>query len=251
MMQFQLVRHGTIILTVNNKKILVDPVLSEAGTMSPIEDVPNTNHNPLVDLPISIEDILCCDAVIITHTHRDHFDDEAAKLLPKDKPIFCQPEDEQKLINHGFTEIHSVKDFYVWNDINLQRTGGRHGHGEIALKMAPVSGFVLSYSSEPGIYIAGDTVWCDEVKTAIDKFKPEVIICNCGAAQFSFGKPITMNAEDIYTLCSTYPDIKVIAVHMEAWNHCRLSRASLKEFIAEKNIENTVYIPSDGEQLNI
>ena len=43
----------------------------------------------MVDLPISMEEILKnLDAVIVTHTHYDHWDEYAEKLIPKHVPIF-------------------------------------------------------------------------------------------------------------------------------------------------------------------
>lgn len=246
-MKIQLIRHATLIITINNKKILVDPVLSEAGSMAPIENVPNQNYNPLVELPVDINDITNCDAVLVTHTHKDHFDDAAAKLLPKSIPVFCQPEDEIKLQSDGFTDVHSIAAAYTWNGITFNRTSGKHGHGQIAVQMAPVSGFVISCHEGPSVYIAGDTVWCTEVEDAIEKFKPELVVCNCGGAQFAYGEPITMAAEDIHKLCCRYSSIKIVAVHMEAWNHCRLSRKDLKDYISANNITNTIIIPKDGE----
>ena len=249
-MKIQLIRHATLIIFINNKRILVDPMLSEAGFMEPIENVPNQNANPLVPLPIDVNDITNCDAVLVTHTHRDHFDEIATNLLPKYIPIFCQPEDEIKLQSYGFTDIHSIKDTYTWSNITFNRTNGKHGHDEIAVKMAPVSGFVISCSDEPSIYIAGDTVWCTEIEEAMEKFKPKIVVCNSGGAQFGYGKPITMTTEDIYELCRRYTNIQVVAVHMEAWNHCRLSRKDLKYYISANNITNTVIIPEDGELLS-
>ena len=32
-------------------------------------------------------------AVLATHLHQDHFDATAARLLPRDLPLLCQPED--------------------------------------------------------------------------------------------------------------------------------------------------------------
>lgn len=74
--------------------------------------------------------------------------------------------------------------------------------------MAPVSGFVSSCPKEPLIYIAGDTVWCKEVEDSIDKFKPEIVVCNCGGAQFDYGEPITMTTQDIHELCRKDVSIK-------------------------------------------
>lgn len=249
-MKIQLIRHATIIITVSDKRILVDPVLNRAGSMEPIQNVPNQNYNPLVELPVNIDSIINCDAVIVTHTHMDHFDEAAAELLPKNMPVFCQPQDEQKLKSFGFTDVYPVNTKYTWKGITLIRTDGQHGHGEIAKAMAPVSGFVISAAKEPLVYIAGDTVWCKEVKESMEKFKPEIVICNCGAAQFEHGKPITMGTEDIHELCSRYTDIQVVAVHMETWNHCRLSRKALKEYIRNTEIKTKILIPDDGEVLS-
>ncbi len=249
-MKIQLIRHATLIITINNKRILVDPMLSEAGLMEPIKGVPNQSYNPLVELPINIDTIINCDAALVTHTHRDHFDETAAKLIPKNIPILCQTEDEKKLKSYGFIDVNPIKDTFVWNNISFNRTSGKHGHGEIAEAMAPVSGFVISYPEEPVIYIAGDTVWCKEVEEAIEKFKPEVIFCNFGGAQFEYGEPITMSTFDIHELCRRYANIQIVALHMEAWNHCRLSRQDLKHYISVNNISNNIFIPEDGASLN-
>jgi len=249
-LNIQLIRHATLIISVNNKKILVDPVLSEAGYINPIQKVPNQNYNPLVELPITIDNIINCDAVLITHTHGDHFDEVAAKLLPKNIPLFCQIEDEIKLKSYGFVDVHPIKDTYIWNNITINRTKGKHGHGILAMKMAPVSGFLLSFKGEPSVYIAGDTVWCKEVEKSIDNFKPEIVVCNCGGAQFSFGKPITMTTKDIYEIYNRYKNIKIVAVHMEAWNHCRLSRHELLNYISANKLHANVFVPVDGESLN-
>ena len=46
---------------------------------------------PTRDLPISIEEIVKdIDAVIITHTHVDHWDEYTSKYIPKYIPIFVQ-----------------------------------------------------------------------------------------------------------------------------------------------------------------
>lgn len=249
-MKIQLIRHGTVIIYLNNKKILIDPVLSPKNTIPPIPDVENQNFNPLVDLPIKIDDIIDSDAVIITHTHKDHFDDYAANTIPKNILMFCQPEDKLKLEALGFSNVHQIYDFYIWNEITIRKTSGEHGHGELAIKMAPVSGFVISCKKEPPIYIAGDTVWCSKVKKAIEEFKPEIIVCNCGGAHFSIGEPITMTGKDIKEICSNFPNLKIVAVHMDSWNHCSFSRKNLKYYLNKNNIKVSVIIPEDGEILS-
>ena len=62
------------------------------------------------DLPISINEILKgIQAVIITHTHIDHWDDYAVKYIPKNTPIFVQnPGDKQLISSQGFTDVRVV-----------------------------------------------------------------------------------------------------------------------------------------------
>jgi hypothetical protein len=50
------------------------------------------------------------DAVLVTHLHQDHFDDTARRLLPREKPLLCQPEDEQRLQADGFADVRPVQD---------------------------------------------------------------------------------------------------------------------------------------------
>ena len=88
-MNVQLVRNATLLLDSSHGRILVDPMLRAAGTSPPIENTPNPKPNPLVELPIPADDVLAgVDLCIVTHLHRDHFDD----LVPLDLPILTQPE---------------------------------------------------------------------------------------------------------------------------------------------------------------
>ena len=99
-------------------------------------------------------------AVFVTHLHSDHWDDPAIEQLNKDLPIFCQPNDTGSIKQAGFTQVMPVESSIEWEGLNISLTGGRHGTGEVADRMGPVSGFVIKSRSEPTIYIAGDTVWC-------------------------------------------------------------------------------------------
>jgi L-ascorbate metabolism protein UlaG (beta-lactamase superfamily) len=246
MMKIQLIRHATLRIEMNDKEILVDPMFSPAGAMDPVPDVLNQNRNPLVELPVSLTSLTHTDAIIVTHLHRDHFDETAQQQLPKHLSLFCQPEDEKNIREKGFTAVQSIKQMHTWNNITIHRTGGQHGTGEIGEKMGPVSGFVLSAENEPTLYITGDTIWCDEVKNALERYTPDVIVCFAGAAQFAVGAPITMTMEDIEQVRDYAPHAKIIVVHLEAWNHCRLRRQDIRDKAAQYSLQN-IYIPEDGE----
>ena len=107
--------------------------------------------------------------------------------------------------------------------------------------LAPVSGYVLRADGEPTVYIAGDTIWCDEVRAAIDEHAPDVIVVNASGARFVEGDPIVMTAEDVAAVARHAPDAQVVAVHLEAINHCLEPRSALRDL--------PVSVPADGAQL--
>jgi hypothetical protein len=134
-----------------------------------------------------------------------------------------------------------------WSHICITRTPAQHGSGEIARAMAPSSGYVLSSEGEPTLYITGDTIWYDQVAETIKEHNPQVIVVNAGAAQFLHGDPITMTAGDVVRVCRAATHAQVVAVHMEAINHCLLTRDELAE--QARDAGDRLMIPDDGEEL--
>ncbi len=103
----------------------------------------------------------------------------------------------------------------------------------------------------PPLYVAGDTIWCDEVAAAIDEHRPGVIVVNAGAARFLEGDPIVMTADDVVAVARHAPDARVVAVHMEAINHCELTRAELRARVREEGLQGQVTVPEDGAEVPI
>lgn len=248
-MKLRLARHATLILDIGGLRVVVDPILSPAGAMPPIDNSANDRRNPLVDLAVNEKEILDADTYLLTHTHRDHFDAAAAERLPKDRPVLCQSADLAKLQGLGFSQVTAVTGQCEWRGLQFRRTGGRHGSGELAEKMGPVSGYVLRKDGEPSLYIAGDTIWCEEVAAALAAERPAVVVLFSGAAQFLTGGPITMATGDVLSVLAAAPWAKVVVVHMEAFNHCLLTRADLAGALAEAGQADRVTIPADGETI--
>ena len=247
-MEITLVRHATLLVRFHGKRLLVDPMLSDVGAMPPVPNAPNPRPFPLVPLPEPALRVLAgVDAVLVTHTHRDHFDDAAASLVPKHLPVFCQPEDAAKLSGLGFADVRPVADAVLWEGIEICRTSGQHGTGEIGKRMAPVSGFVLRAADERTLYIAGDTIWCSEVREALRAYTPSVTVANAGAARFHEGDPITMTGENVIEVARQAPQTAVVVVHMETVNHCGLTRSTLASQVAGAGLRSRVWIPRDGE----
>ena len=241
MARLTLVRHATLLVEMADTTLLVDPMLGAPGDIPPIPNSPNDRENPLVPLPdLDLE----YDAVLVTHRHRDHFDDAARERIPDDTPIVCQPAEADAFREEGFTDVRPVDDELSFAGIDITRTAARHGHGDLAEQMAPVSGFVLD--AETRLYLAGDTVWYDAVPETIDAHDPDAVLVNAGAAQFVEGDPITMDAADVQAVRDhVNADVPVIADHMDSINPCLLTREDLRDAVDD------VVIPEDGETVSL
>jgi L-ascorbate metabolism protein UlaG (beta-lactamase superfamily) len=236
-MKLTLVRNATVVLEVSGRRILVDPMLDPAGTRPPIENTANPVPNPTVELPFPAEQVVeGLDAVLVTHCHKDHLDDTAEGLLPRDVPVFCQPEDEERLRAVGL-DARPVDESFDWDGLTLHRVPAQHGFGAVAEALAPVSGFVLD-----DLYVAGDTVWYDTVRETIERFEPRVAIVNAGGAEFLEGGLIVMGVDDVREVVARVPT--VVCVHLEALNHCFLTRAELAAAVPG------ALIPRDGESVS-
>lgn len=255
-MHIRFVRHATLVVELAGLRVLIDPQLDPPEARPPVQDTPSPRRNPLVSLPEPanryVERI---DAALITHTHSDHLDPTAIELLPWGLPLLVQPEDAETLRDHGFTAVTPVSADtpHDLDGIRVSRTSGRHGTGEIGEAMAPVSGFVLGAPGEPTLYVAGDTIWCDEVAAAIERHAPDTIVVNAGGARFSQGDPITMTAADVIQTARHAPGAQILPVHMEAISHCLESRADLAEAIgaAGYDCDDRIHILVDGESIEV
>jgi L-ascorbate metabolism protein UlaG (beta-lactamase superfamily) len=231
-MSLTLVRHATLLLETSFGRVLVDPMLAPAGSQPPIEDTPNQVPNPLVDLPIPPAEVVAgVDLCIVTHLHEDHFDEAAAALLPRDLPILTQPESANELRAQGFTDVRT-------GDERIPMTRGRHGTGEIGEAMGPVSGWVID-----SVYVAGDTIWCDEVAAALAEHRPDVVVVNGSGARFAVGDPIVMDVADVRSVREA-TDAPVVVVHLEAINHCLEPRSAYRALPG-------VHVPADGETIRL
>jgi len=251
------VRNATLRIDYGGVRFLVDPVLADKDAYPGFEGTANSQRrNPLVPLPLPLASIVDVDAVIVTHLHPDHWDEAAKARLNKSLPIFAQnAEDAAQLRSAGFSDVRLLTEDTTFRGVRLNRTGGQHGT-DGALKalpqiLGPVSGFVMSHPAHKTLYVAGDTIWHVEVERAIARHAPDVIVLNAGMATVIGFDPIIMGPADVLAVHRAAPNAMLIASHMEAVNHCILSRADLRAFSKRDGYDQRLLIPADGETLAI
>ncbi|MFD4120890.1 MBL fold metallo-hydrolase [Alcaligenes faecalis] len=258
--EVQLIRNATVKIDFSGTTFLVDPMLSAKGEFPGFPGTYRSElRNPLVDLPFSAKEVLdSVEAVVVTHTHTDHWDEAAQKAIPKDLPVFTQNEADAKMIrSQGFKDVRVLDGSTTFKGVKLSKTGGQHGTDlwfadpVRSEAMGPVMGVVFSAPQTKTVYVAGDTVWRPEVDQALEQHKPDVVILNTGSALMSGFEqhPIIMGKQDTLQATIAAPNAAIVAVHMDSVNHMSLSRKELSEFVKGQKIEKSVLIPADGESM--
>lgn len=257
--QIQQIRNATAKINYAGKTFLLDPFLAKKGAYPGFEGTFRSNlRNPLVELPMPAKDVMKgVDAVIVSHTHLDHWDGGDNKLIPRGIPLFVQNEADAKMIRaQGFTDVRILGENTVFEDVQLTKTGGQHGtdamyaKSQLAEALGEAMGIVFQAPGAKTVYVVGDTLWRSEVDQTLAKFKPDVIVLNAGDARMvGYTGSIIMGKDDVLHAYQAAPNATIIASHMDAINHMTLSRKELREHIQQHGIQDRVRIPADGEIL--
>jgi L-ascorbate metabolism protein UlaG (beta-lactamase superfamily) len=251
------VRNAMLRVEIGGVRFLIDPMLAEKGAYPGFEGTANSElRNPLVSLPLPIDEVLDVDAVIVTHTHLDHWDDVAKALLSKELPVFAQNEEDAGLIRGaGFTDVRVLSNQTEFSGVMLSKTGGQHGtdaaYELLGQVLGQVCGVVLRHPEAKTLYIAGDTIWNHHVEEALAQHRPDVIVLNSGDAQVPGVGSIIMGTADVKAVHDAAPGATLIGSHMEAVNHCVLTRPELRAFAEQESFFASLFIPADGETITI
>lgn len=258
---YEHVRNATGKLSYNDTTFLIDPMLAEKGRYPGFEgSVHSEVRNPTVDLPESKEDVVKdVDAIVLTHTHLDHWDDVAQQFLNKDIPIFVQDEaDASTVRQQGFKNITVLNKPTDFQGVTLTRIEGQHGtqamYDDKALGavLGESMGLVFQETGEKTTYLMGDTIWTPRVTKTINTYKPDILIMNTGFARtLAFNESIIMGTEDVQKAAKMSPNATIITVHMDAINHCTVTRTDMRTFAKMQGIDKQVHVPNDGEHVKL
>lgn len=254
-MKLTQIRNATLLLEYAGTRFLIDPMLAEKEAW---EGFPGTarSHlrNPRVALPLPLETLLDVDAILVTHTHRDHWDEAAVATIPKAMPIYTQNDSDAALIrSQGFSNVQPLADSNTLAGISIHKTDGQHGSDaayaipEMAAFLGDACGLVFTHADEKTLYIAGDTIWVKPYEESLARWSPDVVVLNAGFAQVDDIGAIIMGKEDVLRTHQALPNAIVVASHMEAVNHCLLTRDELRTYVTQHGIQDSVVIPADGE----
>ncbi len=247
-MKIHHLRNATMIITIGEHRLLVDPMLSSPASFPGFKLFGGGRRkNPLAPLPSEAGAALdVVTDVLITHEHPDHLDPAAIQWISdRNLPVWAGGVDAPNLKKKGLN-VEVLKSGSL--GMAVERIPTRHGRGLIGWLMGPVSGFFLAHPEGPTVYLTSDAVMSDSVLEAVDRLQPDLIVAPAGAANFGAFDDILFSVDELVTLIQRAPG-SVILNHLESLDHCPTTRRDLRERMRAEGLDAKVHIPEDGEEL--
>ncbi len=241
-------RNATLLLTLGEHRLLVDPMLAARGAMPGFKLFGGGRRpNPLVDLPPGAHEVIeAASAVLLTHEHPDHFDAAALSWVRERRlPVWANATDAKHLSARGL-DVHELRDGAL--GMSVEVIPSRHGRGPLGWLMGPVAGYYLAHPGEPSVYLTGDAVLTETVLEAVERLRPDVIVAPAGSANVGLGGDILFSGDELVELARRASG-QLVLNHLEALDHCPTTRAGLRARLDAEGLSDRVHVPEDGERI--
>ncbi|MCO5948872.1 MBL fold metallo-hydrolase [Mucilaginibacter flavidus] len=173
-LRITLIGHSSLLIEIDGKRILTDPVWSERVSFSSFFG-PKRFFEP----PIALEDLPPLDAIIVSHDHYDHLDKNTIKYFAgKHVPFITSLKVGQHLVSWGIeknfiNELDWGDSTMLGDDCNITATPARHfsGRGIIGRNETLWSSFVIKGHTH-NIFFGADSGWFPVFKEIGETFGP-------------------------------------------------------------------------------
>lgn len=247
--------HSTVLLNINGKIVITDPVFTKAAS-----PVPFFNKSFEFEHQYSVDILPELDVVLISHDHYDHLDYKTIKKINSKTKKFIVPLGvDAHLLRWGI----SAKKIEIadWNDVieidsNLKFTAtpARHfsGRGTRDRDKTLWCSWVIESDSQK-VFFGGDSGYGNHFKEIGEKHGPfELTFIECGQYNENWSQIHAMPEETV----QAHIDLKgknLLPIH---WSKFRLSIHSWTEPIeraklASKEFEFNLHNPKVGEIINL
>lgn len=167
--------HAGILLDWNGVRILLDPILSLRCAIVP----------RLTELPIQATELPPIDAVLISHAHYDHLDNQTLEAI-QSIGVVITPVGTEDFVSRSVLQrtTHiglSPQGTYQLKDITITAVSAVHRGGRFHPFRSSyfANGYIVSRGTET-IYFAGDTAWGSHFKFIRDTYHPTIAILPIG-----------------------------------------------------------------------
>lgn len=211
--------HSAILLEMEGKKILLDPMLGSAA--SPVSFM---TRRFKYQNPIKLEDIPEVDAVIYSHDHYDHLDYHSVLALKNKVNHFYAPLAVGEHLKRWGVEESKITELDWWQSANLDHitltaTPSRHFSGrKFSDRNKSLWASWVIKGDRYNIYFSGDSGYGEHFKLIGEKYGPfDFTMMECGQYNERW-KPIHMMPEETVQAHLDVEGSVMMPIHWGAFN---------------------------------
>ena len=235
-------------------RLLLDPTFDPPGEY-PLGQRVLTKTQPPAFGPDRLGRI---DAVLLSHDqHPDNLDRLGREYLASAAMVLSTESAERRLGS-------PVRALPNWQSVELSRPNGepirvtgvpaQHGPDGSEELVGEVTGFVLSGTGSPTIYISGDNASLEVVRTIGERLGPfDAAILFAGAARtpLAGGAPLTLTSDLAAEAVETLGEPPTVVLHFEGWAHFTEGADSLRASFERRGLSGCLHIPIAGEPIRL
>jgi L-ascorbate metabolism protein UlaG (beta-lactamase superfamily) len=239
----------TALLEIGGVRLLTDPAFDEPREYQ----LPGRVMKKLTGPAVSIAELGTVDAVLLSHDqHKDNLDESGRELLASVPLVLSTPD--------AASRIAGVRGLENWESVELPRPDGgtltvtglpaRHGPEGCESATGVVTGFLLSGSGLPTVYVSGDNASVDLVAEIAERTSIDIAILFAGAARTPIiDGALTLTSEAAVAAARLLAPATIIPVHTEGWAHFTEGPEILAKTFAAADVPLT--LPPMGETLSV
>ncbi|HET9960360.1 MAG TPA: MBL fold metallo-hydrolase [Polyangiaceae bacterium] len=248
-------------------RVLTDPMLG------PREDVafrlPKHPSSGVLDAPVArytsppAFDMQGLTAILISHTHNDHFDATAQRTLPKSLPVVVAKAGADKVRAAGFADVRpldwseSLTLEHAGTNLKITAVPAHHAHDAgLDSELGRGNGYVLEWRDSRGVcrvYWTGDAVLSDDSRGLAEKYGPiDLLLPHLGGVGGDGGLGLrTMNAAETLGLVERVNPALVIPIHHTTFAHYREPIEALEQRAGEAGLAKSFHFLREGESFDL
>ncbi len=247
---------ATVLLHLGTFTVLTDPNFLHQGDHAALGY--GLRSRRLTDPALEIGELPLLDLVVLSHHHGDHFDEIAARDLPKDVPIVTTAHAARKLARQGFTRPLAVE---TWDAVTFDRADqrlsvtalpGQHAPGPMRAVLPPVMGSMLELGDRAGrtafrLYITGDTLLHDRLAEIPARYPAiDLALLHLGGTRV-LGVMVTMDGRDGVRALELVKPREAIPIHFGDYTVFRSPLSDFEEEVERRRPATRVHYLDRGQ----
>jgi L-ascorbate metabolism protein UlaG (beta-lactamase superfamily) len=201
------------------------------------------------------------DAVVLSHLHGDHFDQEARRGLPPHVPIVTTEHAERRLRRDGFRAAEGLRTWgraewpreQQW--LRITAVPAQHGPRGVHRMLPPTMGSVIDLEENDHrrlrLYITGDTLFRPALAEIGERFPDiDAMLIHLGGTRIG-GVLLTMNGKQGAMLADLIKPARTLPVHYDDYGVFRSPLADFEHAVAATGLATEVVAWERGDTVTI